>query len=130
MISGSCLCGTVRYEADGPISPIVHCHCETCRKTHGSAFSSVATVPKTGFRWLSGREERRSFESSPGKLRYFCGICGSHIVAERPEADVMLLRIGCVDGDPGTRPAAHIWRSDAACWFDPTITLPELPKGV
>ncbi|MEE9380101.1 MAG: GFA family protein [Hyphomonadaceae bacterium] len=130
MIKGSCLCGSVAYQADGPISPIVHCHCETCRKTHGSAFSSVATVPKAGFKWTQGEATLSSYESSQGKTRYFCSNCGSHIVAEREDADIMLLRMGCVEGDPGTRPAAHIWRSDAACWYDPTEELPELPNGI
>ena len=130
MITGSCLCGAVTYEADGPLSPAVFCHCETCRRTHGSAFSAVATVPRAGFKWTCQDDVRRRFESSPGKFRHFCGTCGSHIVAERVDQDVVLLRLGCVDGDPGIKPAAHIWRSDAAAWFDPKADLPELPKGV
>lgn len=129
-IQGSCLCGSLAYEADGAPTPIVHCHCQTCRKTHGSAFSSVAAIPKDGFRWTKGLDQRRRYESSPGKMRYFCGDCGSHIVAERIDADVMLLRMGCIDGDFPTRPAAHIWRSDASDWFDPKDELPEMPKGV
>ena len=48
MLNGSCLCGSVAYEVDAPVGPIVHCHCETCRKAHGSAFSSVTSVPRDG----------------------------------------------------------------------------------
>lgn len=129
-VRGSCLCGALAYKAEGVVSAIVHCHCQTCRKTHGSAFSSVATVPKSGFSWVRGDEVRAGFESSPGKTRYFCGRCGSHVAAERVDHDVMLLRMGCVDGDPEARPAAHIWRSDAACWYDPQAELAELPEGV
>jgi hypothetical protein len=40
-ITGSCLCGAVRYEATGPAGPMVHCHCRTCRKAHGTAFSTI-----------------------------------------------------------------------------------------
>lgn len=38
MLAGSCLCGAVAYGVDAEIGPIVHCHCPTSRKTHGSAF--------------------------------------------------------------------------------------------
>src|SRR5262245_48074300 len=82
MLTGSCLCGSVAYEVDAPTGPIVHCHCTTCRKTHGHALSTVMPVPQGAFRWLRGEELLSSFESSPGKLRRFCTRCGSHIVAD------------------------------------------------
>ena len=68
MLTGSCLCGGVAYEADAPLERIVHCHCQTCRKTHGAAFSSVTAVPREKFRWIRGQELLGAFESSPGKI--------------------------------------------------------------
>ena len=97
MLRGSCLCGAVAYEVDAPAGPIAHCHCRTCRKTHGAAFSTVMPVPRHFFRWLRGKELLSTFESSPGKLRRFCTRCGSHIVAERPNQPNVLLRLGCLD---------------------------------
>jgi hypothetical protein len=70
-----------------------------------------------------------SFESSPGKLRRFCSKCGSHIVAERPERGLTLLRLGCLDTPIRSRPLGHIWRSEAAPWYDPTLELPEFAAG-
>ena len=49
MLTGCCLCGSVAYEVDADPGPIIHCHCQTCRKTHGSAFSTVTNVPRTAF---------------------------------------------------------------------------------
>lgn len=129
-VSGSCPCGGLAYTADDLVSSIFHCHCETCCKAHGSAVSSVATVPKASFRWQRGEDLKQECAFSPGKTRYFCGRCGSHIVAELLDAKVMLLRMGCVNADPEVHSAAHIWRSDAACWYDPAAELPELPEGV
>ncbi len=83
MLTGSCLCGGVAYEADAPLERIVHCHCQTCRKTHGTAFSSVTAVSREKFRWVRGQDLLGAFESSPGKFRRFCTKCGSHIMAER-----------------------------------------------
>jgi hypothetical protein len=131
MLTGSCLCGQARYAVDAAVEGIVHCHCETCRKTHASAFSSVASVPRESFRWTSGEGLLGAFESSPGKLRRFCTACGSHLMAERVDSANVLLRMGCLD-TPIEPPARqwHIWRSDAATWYDPAAALPELPEGL
>jgi len=125
MLTGSCLCGGVAYQVDATSGPIVHCHCATCRKAHGSAFSSVMPVARERFRWLRGEDLLSSFESSPGKFRRFCSRCGSHIVAERPAQPNVLLRLGCLDTPITDRPKEHIWRSDGATWFDPKDQLPE-----
>ncbi len=129
MLEGSCLCGKVAYEADTDPQPMAHCHCQTCRKTHGSAFSSVMAVPRESFRLVRGEDLLRAFESSPGKFRRFCSACGSHIMAERTGEPVVLLRLGCLDTKIDEEPKVHIWRSDGATWYDPKGQLPELPEG-
>lgn len=131
MLTGHCLCGRVRYEADAELSPIIHCHCETCRRTHGSAFSSIAAVPRETFRWVAGEELLSSFESSPGKFRRFCSVCGSHLFAERAGHAHVMLRLGCLDNPPAgsTRTLGHIWRSDCASWYDPKEQVPEFAQA-
>ncbi|MFP8879540.1 MAG: GFA family protein, partial [Myxococcota bacterium] len=54
MIYGSCLCGSIRYETDVTVGPLGHCHCQMCRKAHGSAFSSIVASDRSGFRWSAG----------------------------------------------------------------------------
>ena len=129
MLAGSCLCGSVRYEVDAPIGPIIHCHCATCRKAHGAAFSSLSAVPRDRFRWVAGADLLGSFESSSGKFRRFCSKCGSQLIADRLAQPMVMLRLGCLDTIVTARPKAHIWRSDAAPWFDPRDVLPERPRG-
>ena len=116
-LRGSCLCGTVSYEIDGIDSPVRHCHCVTCRKAHASAFNTSAGIPRERFRWLSGENMLTAFESSPGKFRRFCSVCGSHILSEHPERRYVMLRVATLDDDPGVRPAEHIWMSEAAPWL-------------
>ena len=74
-----------------------------------------------------GRRPAQGFKSSPGKTRYFCSRCNSHIVAAREGKDTILLRMGCLDTPIADRPKMHIWRSDGASWFDPKDQLPEWP---
>ena len=131
MLTGSCLCRGVAYEVDAPLERIVHCHCQTCRKTHGAAFSSVTAVPREKFRWVRGQALLGAFESSPGKFRRFCTRCGSHVMAERTAQPVILLRLGCLDTTV-TPPLSqvHIWRSLAAPWYDPKVRVPEKAEGL
>jgi len=130
MLNGSCLCGGVAYEVEADLSRIAHCHCRTCRKTHGAAFSSVTAVPREKFRWTKGAELLGAFESSPGKFRRFCTKCGSHVMAERVAQPTVLLRLGCLDTTVGERPQVHIWRSEGASWYDPKTQSEELPEGL
>lgn len=129
MLSGSCLCGAVAYEVDAEPGPVIHCHCQSCRKTHGAAFSSIMAVPRERFRFVRGEELLNAFESSPGKSRKFCSRCGSHIIAQRDQASVTILRLGCLDTPIVAADACHIWRSDGASWYDPKDELPEFAEA-
>lgn len=130
MLTGSCLCKTVRFEISGRPRRFVHCHCQTCRKVHGTVYGSSALVATADFRLLAGADAIAAYESSPGKERCFCRHCGSHVYARfkaRPQ-DV-ILRIGTLDGDPGLSPEAHIWVEHQARWYEITDTLPRHPQG-
>lgn len=116
-MKGSCLCKAVEYEVDQLDMPIIHCHCQTCQKAHAAPLASSAGVQREHFRWLKGKDKLTAFESSPGKLRYFCSICGSHVVAERPAQGHVIVRVATLDEDPGLRPEAHIWCSHDVTWL-------------
>lgn len=130
MIRGSCQCGGVRYEISGRLTEARNCHCSMCRKLHGTAFRSRATVHTADFAWKHGAELVTYFESSPGTRRGFCRICGSPIHSKfdnRP--DVYGLPLGTLDNDPGVRPQMHIHVASKASWFAITDDLPQWPRG-
>lgn len=124
MISGSCLCGKVTYTISGEVGDIVHCHCQSCRKAHGSAFSSVAAVNDKYFH-LSSSEPLGCFESSKGKNRYFCLNCGTQIYAKRKGTEHIILRLGSLDDDPESKETSHIWVSQKATWYKLDSNLPK-----
>ncbi len=126
MIHGSRLCGSVRYEVRGPLGRVTHCHCSQCRKAHGAAFGTYATVNRADFTFLSGEGDVASYASSPGVLRTFCKHCGStlqFIRESRPQS--FSLAIGTLDEDPGVRPSHHIFVGSKAPWFELTDGLPQ-----
>ena len=58
-MTGSCLCGKVRYEAEGELTAMHNCHCSRCRKHSGAAFVTDGFVAASRFRWLSGEDADR-----------------------------------------------------------------------
>ncbi len=130
-IAGGCYCGAVRYESTGRVLRWVNCHCPDCRKLSGATFASVIVVEASGFRLVSGENDLETFQSSPGKLRFFCRICGSHVLAKfEAKPEILLIRAGSVDGDPGVRPNAHIWVSHKAPWLDILDDIPRHQEGL
>ena len=77
--TGSCLCGVVRYRIDAPINELTHCHCKMCRKAHGAAFATYASVPLDAFHFLSGKDQLGVYHSSDHVTRTFCIRCGSNL---------------------------------------------------
>ena len=125
MIQGSCLCGGVRYEVDGPLQAMACCHCSECRKASGAEFATNATVSVESFRLIAGEELLAEFESSQGQARVFCRRCGSPILkrsAARP--DQVRLRLGCLDSDIDERALAHVFVGEKPNWSEIHDELP------
>ena len=126
--TGACLCGAVRYEIDGDLAPIQICHCEDCRKAQGSAFAANMPVPTERFRLVAGERQLRAYESSPGKERVFCEVCGSPIFsrfAARP--GVVRIRAGTLDAPSSTSVGFHFFTTSKADWWPILDDLPRYP---
>ena len=124
-ITGRCLCEAVTYKLVDPVlARVDNCHCSRCRRTSGAAFGSYAIVESGRFSWSSGAGLVTKFESSPNTYRCFCSVCGSPLAAFNG-AELRGITLGTVDGDPGCRPAQHIFVDSKAPWFDITDDLPQ-----
>lgn len=116
-MKGSCLCGAIEYEVDQLDTPIQHCACLTCQKAHAAAFNTGAGVKREHFRWLKGENMLSSYESTPGKRRFFCSQCGSQLVADKEGYPFLVLRVATLDDDPGVQPQRKIWQSHNRPWL-------------
>ena len=126
--TGGCLCGAVRYRLDGPLGPVIACHCGQCRKAQGGAFALVAPLRAEHFVLLSGADALRGYASSPGKWRSFCGRCGSPIHSRREaQPQALRLRVGSLDAPYGAAPTAHIHVASKAAWWRIDDALPQYP---
>jgi hypothetical protein len=123
MNRGSCLCGTVQFEA-GPFDTMEHCNCSMCRKHHGAMFATFLNGPASSLRWISGEDAIVVYESSPRGLRPFCRHCGSVLPVVLPHLDMLFVPAGNLDDDPGLRPAYHMFAASRPGWFPITDALP------
>lgn len=130
MLTGSCLCGGVSYEAAGPLRLMARCHCTQCRKASGAEFATNASVGADAFRLLTGEGLLAQYESSPGQLRVFCKRCGSPILkrsADNPSE--VRLRLGCLDTEISEQPRAHVFVANKPTWSHIHDDLPQFDAG-
>jgi hypothetical protein len=131
MITGSCLCGGVRWEFERLRGDFEICHCSRCRKSSGSAFLPMLGVDPAGFRFAAGAELVRSYEapilrSPPAFRTNFCSLCGSPAPNPEVPSDFFEVPAGCLDDAPGSLPDRHICVELKAPWFQIRDELPQL----
>lgn len=119
-IAGGCLCGSVRYESDAEPLIVAVCHCTTCQKNSGSAFSLNLGMPAAAVT-MAGADlmtyEDRSGASGKPFYRSFCGRCGSPLSGKGDAYDGLLfLKAGTLDDPSWVRPTAHIWCAEKQPW--------------
>ena len=123
-LTGSCLCGDIAFEIDGPVDTVGHSHCSMCHKFHGSAFATLGTTAPEDFRWMRGAEQIRTYQSSVPGYRSFCPRCGSALPLSGEDLPFTLVPLGNVAEDPGTRPRLHFFTGSMAPWHTIVDDLP------
>ena len=129
-VTGSCLCGGVRFEITLPFRRANHCHCSRCRKHSGTFGLTQGRVPREGFRRVRGEELIRVYRPEGGAVKAFCSACGSSLFGGTwPDGPEVSVRLGALDGDPGIRPQYHSFADSRAEWDElPEDGLPRIPR--
>jgi len=129
MLSGSCLCGNVKYRIEGKPRWMYNCYCGRCRAATGAAFASNIIVDTGRFSITAGENLLSRFESSPGKFRYFCSGCGSPIYSHGEKTrQVVSVRCGTLEQDPGVNAAYHAFVASKAPWVAIADGLPQFAE--
>ena len=119
MHHGSCLCGNVTYRITADLSDFVYCHCSSCRKSSGTAFSANAGVDRAAFDLSDPNGFLRLFESSAGKMRAFCSHCGSPIFAYLTRTpNALRIRLGTLDSEFSGSARGHAFVAEMASWHE------------
>ncbi len=116
-LTGGCLCGAVRFEVTEPLVSSGYCHCTRCQRRTGTAASPGARIAPGSLRVLAGEEHIRAYEPDDGFAKVFCSACGSSLWSRSQEdPDVVSIRLGAFDDDPGIRPTYRQFVAYAAPW--------------
>ncbi len=131
-LTGGCGCGAVRFEVTEPPQTAVICHCTRCQRRTGTAAAVTARLEPGSFRLVSGEEHVKAWAPEGGLEKAFCAECGSALYARKPgTGEVLAVRMGAFDGDPGVRPSVRQFVAYAAPWEPiPDDGLPRHPERV
>ncbi len=131
--TGRCLCGEIQYAINGAPTMTGICHCLNCQRQGGSAFSTLAGVAKTDFKFTHGTPKLYSdsdTDSGNTVERYFCGNCGSPIYSAIPsQPDTLFLKTGTMDNTAEFKPMFHAWCDTKQDWVELAEGVPTLAKG-
>jgi hypothetical protein len=130
-IAGRCLCGAVEFELVPPLSPIKHCHCQSCRLSRGVAFVTWTSVAMERFAIRNG--EVSWYRSSPAVRWGFCRICGSSLFyiaddeghPDAPEPGHVYVSVGSLTGALTDAPVAHVSYEERVSWHQTKDALPK-----
>lgn len=131
-IDGSCVCGSVTYEADVDPDKVGLCNCTDCQKFSGSAFRMGVPAPVSAFRLLSGALKVfvKTAESGGQRAQAFCPECGTHFystsVGDGPK--VLRLRTSTANQRDQLVPQKQGWMRSAQSWLADLPGLPGVDK--
>ena len=123
---GHCLCGRTSFEFVGEVSWACYCHCDDCRRNCAAPITAWLGLPIENFKWTG--DTPKTYESSPGIYRHFCGICGSPIGFEADHyAGGMHLYAPSLENPKDFHPTFHVnWQSRLP-WLKIDDNLPKYP---
>jgi hypothetical protein len=127
MPSGSCLCGAVTFEVQGPLPGPDACHCTACRKQSGHYFAST-DVPRTALT-IHGDANITWYRSSDKARRGFCATCGAALFWDPPASRPWIgIAMGAFDTPTGTSLAVHIYTAEKGDYYEITDDIPQFPQ--
>jgi hypothetical protein len=116
-LTGGCNCGAVRFEISAPLLGAVYCHCKRCQRRTGTAAAPSAGCAPGTFQIVRGEDAIHRWNAGDGNDKAFCGICGSALFSQNPQhREVIFVRMGSLDTDPGVRPGGRVHVDSAAPW--------------
>jgi hypothetical protein len=131
--AGGCLCGALRYEADGEPGAMGHCYCQDCRKASGSGFIPFMGFPASAVRFSGPSRPFVSKAANGGDAtRNSCPVCASLVFGGVVgESDSFTIYAGSLDDPSRFRPTMAIFTRGRPDWavVPPGLTMFEALPG-
>ena len=119
--TGSCLCGAVTYQVNGPLRDVIACHCTQCRKASGHHVAATSCAQED---IVINGDTLTWFQSSDRAKRAFCSICGSNMFWKPRSGERISIFAGTLDGATGLKMTSQLYTDDKGDYYD----LPDVPE--
>ena len=93
--TGSCHCGSIKFEIDSDLEKIVQCNCSICIKRN----AKMIMIPKENFKLLEGLENLSLYQFNTEIAKhFFCKKCCIYTHHNRKsDPNGMGVNLGCID---------------------------------
>jgi hypothetical protein len=126
-LEGGCFCGAVRFELNGPVRQVTHCHCRHCRRLSGAPFLTYAEFLASEFTLTTGTPAQ--VNTRPEVIRQFCSQCGTQLTYSDSEFPHLIhVTIGSFDHPEPLVPQDHIWCDRMLPWLQMDDDLPRYSR--
>lgn len=125
-IRGRCHCSHILFEIIPPTDFCSHCHCESCRRTHGAPFVTWTSVPESQLKITAGEDFLKQYSSSPGIVWMSCAHCASPLfqITKHSPAKIYIAVASLID--PLDRdPENHVSFGECVSWIKVNDGLPQ-----
>lgn len=123
--AGGCGCGAVRFTVMDAPRFVANCHCQSCRRATGAAFSTY--VGFAADHVIFAPDARAFCESSPGVRRGFCPRCGTALSYEGANwPGETHLFLGAFDDPHRYIPTSDAFPTERLAWA-PLVTGSDTP---
>jgi hypothetical protein len=100
LLTGQCHCGSVKYEARGPILFQGTCTCRACQRATGTLASPNLQVAPENVQITSGSVTRFKADSDiacDAGVWHFCNQCGSQLFWKNAAGTELAIMVGTLD---------------------------------
>jgi hypothetical protein len=131
--TGGCLCGAIRYAAEGDPLYSGFCYCADCRKASGSGCIPFMGYRASAVRFSGSASQFVSKAARGGQaVRNFCPACGGLVFGGRVGVDTEhTIYAGSLDDPSVFTPRIAIFARDRPAWaiIPPSLTVYDQSPG-
>jgi hypothetical protein len=116
-ITGSCFCKAVQYQITSAIPLAVNCHCNSCKKAGGGAFSSLAVVREKRLEITVEQDALTTYSLGERVTKHFCSHCGTPIFNRNSRfPGRCMVALGSLDNPNAVVPSVNVHCETRLAW--------------
>lgn len=118
--TGSCQCGAITYTVSAEPLFTYACHCHSCQKRTGSAFSMGLVIAADALETQGELTAwTRISDQGNSNTRYSCASCGNIIYGTGDSSPQLAkLQAGTLNDTRAVAPEVHMWTGNKQAWVD------------